>query len=188
MIISLSNVRLAFPDLFVAKAFSAETKPSFGATFLIPYDDKQLKTFEDGMAKLANEKWGDKGASTLKGLIANGKVCFQDGAKKEEYAGYSKHFSVTSRSPVRPLVIDCASAGKTPLVEADGKPYGGCYVNARLEMYAQDNAYGKRINCVLLGVQFARHGDAFGGSAPATVSDFDDFDDVSSGADAESLM
>ena len=182
MIISLSNVRLAFPDLFTAKAFSAETKPSFGATFLIAYDDKQTKIFEDGMVKLANEKWGEKGPATLKGLIANGKVSFQDGAKKEEYAGYAGHFSVTSRTPTRPLVID---SNKSPLVEADGKPYGGCYVNARLEMYAQDNAYGKRINCVLLGVQFAKHGDSFGGSAAATANDFDD---VSEGFDAESLM
>lgn len=182
MIISLSNVRLAFPDLFTAKAFSAETKPSFGATFLIPYKDKQLKMLEDAMAKLASDKWGAKGEATLKGLIANGKVCFNDGAKKEEYAGYAGHFSVTSRTPVRPLVIN---ANKTPLVEADGKPYGGCYINARLEMYAQDNDYGKRINCVLLGVQFVKDGESFGGAGVASI---DDFADVSEGSDAESLM
>lgn len=182
MIISLSNVRLAFPDLFTPKAFAVGDKPSFGATFLIPYGDKQNKLFEEGMVKLANEKWSEKGAATLKALIANGKVSYQDGAKKEEYAGYANHFSVTSRSPTRPLVIN---ANKTPLVEADGKPYGGCFVNARLEMYAQDNAYGKRINCVLLGVQFVRDGESFGGSAPASANDFDD---VSEGSDAESLM
>lgn len=182
MIITLSNVRIAFPALFTAKAFSAETKPSFSATFLMPYGSKHVKEIEDAMTKLAEDKWGAKGAFTLKTLLAGNKVCFNDGAKKEEYAGYAGHMALSSSNKVRPLVIN---ADKTPLVEADGKPYGGCYVNARIEMYAQDNDYGKRINGSLLGVQFVRDGDAFGG---ASVANIDDFADVSSGADAESLM
>lgn len=182
MIVVLSNVRLAFPDLFTAKAFSAETKPSFGATFLIANTSKQIKELEAVMSKVAEDKWGAKGASNLKALLVGNKVCFNDGAKKEEYDGYADHHYLTSRTPVRPLVID---ADKKILVEADGKPYGGCYVNARVEIYAQDNDYGKRINASLLGVQFVRNGDSFGGAKTASV---DDFADVSEGADADSLM
>jgi len=68
---------------------------------------------------------------------------------------------------------------RTPLVAADGKPYAGCYVTAIVELWPQDNQYGRRINATLSGVQFERDGDAFGGSAPASA---DDFDDLSSGA------
>ncbi|CAN0502063.1 unnamed protein product, partial [Phaeothamnion confervicola] len=81
----------------------------------------------------------------------------------------------------RPLVID---GQKNPLVEEDGKPYGGCYVNATVEIYAQkgENA---GIRCGLLAVQFARDGDAFtAGSKPSA----DDFDDVAAGATAEDLV
>lgn len=33
--------------------------------------------------------------------------------------------------------------------EADGLVYSGCYVNARIELWAQDNANGKRVNAKL---------------------------------------
>lgn len=48
-----------------------------------------------------------------------------------------------------------------------------------------DNNFGKRINASLGGVQFYRDGDAFAGGGVASE---DDFDDVSEGADAESLI
>ena len=65
--------------------------------------------------------------------------------------------------------------------EPSGRPYAGCYVNAVLEFWAQDNKFGKRVNATLMGVQFFRDGDAFSGGGAASD---DDFDDVTSGADA----
>jgi hypothetical protein len=66
---------------------------------------------------------------------------------------------------------------RTPLTASDGKPYAGCFVNAVVELWAQDNQYGKRINASLGGVQFAADGDAFGGGGVRTEAD--DFDDLS---------
>jgi hypothetical protein len=74
---------------------------------------------------------------------------------------------------------------KTPLTEADGKPYAGCYVNASIELWAQDNNYGKRVNASLGGVQFARDGDAFAGGGAASE---DEFDDLTAGANADELV
>ena len=72
-------------------------------------------------------------------------------------------------------------ANRNPLVEADGRPYSGCYVNATVELWAQQNTTGRGMRAELLGVQFLRDGDAFAaGSKPSE----DDFDDVSEGADA----
>jgi hypothetical protein len=70
---------------------------------------------------------------------------------------------------------------KQPLSVGSGKPYAGCYVNASVEVWVQDNQWGKRVNCTLRGVQFLRDGDAFGGGAPASA---DEFDTVTEGADA----
>ncbi|MWN55950.1 ssDNA-binding protein, partial [Escherichia coli] len=61
----------------------------------------------------------------------------------------------------------------------------GCYVNAVIDIWAQDNNFGKRINASLGGVQFLRDGDAFAGGGVASA---DDFDDISEGADAEALI
>ena len=57
---------------------------------------------------------------------------------------------------------------RNELVESSGKPYSGCYVNAIIECWAQDNKeFGKRINFGLKGVQFLRDGDAFSGGGKA---------------------
>ena len=78
---------------------------------------------------------------------------------------------VAAKNKNRPLVID---RDRSILAESDGKPYAGCYVNAKVSFWAQDNQYGKRINCSLLGVQFVEHGDSFTGARVAVTDDFED--------------
>ena len=73
---------------------------------------------------------------------------------------------------------------KSALTDRDGKIYAGCYVNVSLDFWAQDNAYGKRVNAQLRGVQFLRDGDAFSAGRPA---DSDEFEEVTEGADADDI-
>ena len=54
-----------------------------------------------------------------------------------------------------------------------------------IDIWAQDNNFGKRVNASLGGVQFLRDGDAFAGGGVAAP---DDFDDISEGADADTLI
>ena len=64
--------------------------------------------------------------------------------------------------------------------------YDGCRVNAKIEIWAQDNKFGRRINCSLLGVMFAGEGENFGGgAAPASA---DDFAGMAAKADAEDVL
>ena len=96
--------------------------------------------------------------------------------------GYPNNHYIKARNKVRPLVID---KDRTKILdESTGRPYGGCYVNANIEIYAQDNGFGKRINASLKGVQFFRDGDAFSGGAPASEDDFDDLSDTGDGSAA----
>jgi hypothetical protein len=69
-----------------------------------------------------------------------------------------------------PLLVD---RDGTPLSASSGRLYAGCWANVSVEIWAQDNANGKRINCTLRGVQFARDGDAFGGGAPISDDEFE---------------
>lgn len=78
---------------------------------------------------------------------------------------------VSARNALRPLVVD---VNKAPLTAEDGKPYAGCYVNASIELWTQDNNYGKRVNATLRGVQFYKDGESFAGGGVASDDDFDD--------------
>ena len=166
--IKLNNVRLSFPSLFQKATFEGkETK--FEATLLL--DKKQhAETITEIQAaiKLAiKEKLA--GAK-----VGADKLCMKDG-DESDYEGYAGTMSLKAANAKRPLVID---RDKTPLAESDNRPYSGCYVNAIIELWAQNNAYGKRINANLLAVQFYKDGQPFGDAgANASVNDFDAFDD-----------
>jgi hypothetical protein len=168
--IKLNNVRLSFPSLFQKATFEGkETK--FEATLLL--DKKQhAETITEIQAaiKLAiKEKLA--GAK-----VGADKLCMKDG-DDSDYEGYAGTMSLKAANAKRPLVID---RDKTPLAESDNRPYSGCYVNAIIELWAQNNAYGKRINANLLAVQFYKDGQPFGDAgANASVNDFDAFDDES---------
>ena len=174
MKIQLKNVRLSFPRLWKAEAFAGDDgKPAFSAAFLIPEADPQIKAIETVIANVANEKWGAKAAGILKALEVGGKTCFRSGDTKPDTEGYEGHYFVAARAYTRPLILD---RDKSILTEADGRPYGGAYVNASIEIYAQDNTWGKRINASLRGVQFVRDGEAFAGGAPASPDEFEEVD------------
>ena len=103
-------------------------------------------------------------------------------ALKATLDGYEGNLYLNGYNAVRPTVVD---RDTTPLVAADGKPSSGCYVVAILDVWAQDNQYGKKINAQLQGVQFFKDGDAFAGGKAA---DAGDFAPIAEGADAEDLV
>lgn len=182
MRLALKNVRLAFPSLFEAKTVNGEGEPAFSAVFLIEPADPQTKAVEQAIAAVAKDKFGAKTDAVLKAMKAADKTCLHDGNTKAEYAGFADMLFVSARGKARPLVLD---SDKSPLTAADGRPYAGCYVNASIDLWAQDNSFGKRVNAQLRGVQFLRDGDAFAGGGGAATED--EFDDVAEGATADDL-
>ena len=173
MRILLKDVRLAFPNLWKATAPKGGGEAAFSASLLMPKTHKQVAELKAAFKAMAKEKWGAKGESVLKALEAADKLCLHDGDGKADYEGFEDQLYVSSRSKIRPSVFD---GQRQELNEADGKPYSGCYVNASIELWAQDNSYGKRINAQLRGVQFLRDGDAFAGGGHA--ADADEFDEI----------
>jgi hypothetical protein len=179
--ILLKNVRLAFPNLWEPNTVNGEGKPRYSASLLMGQDHAQVEEIKRKIEALAKDKWRDKAASILAGLYKTDKVALHDGDTKAQYDGFSGNMFVASAAQENapPTVID---RDRSPLSQRSGRPYPGCYVNASLEFWAQDNGYGKRINCTLRGIQFYADGDSFSAGRPA---DSDEFDDVSAGADAE---
>lgn len=167
--VNLANVRITFPHLFEPKAAEAGQKAKYSASFLMAKDHPGVAQIKEAIVKAANEKWGAKAEGILKELFAANKLCLHDGDGKASYAGYAGNLFVNASNDARPLVID---GSKAPLTQADGKPYSGSYVNAKISIWAQDNKYGKRVNASLMGVQFARDGERLAGGAVATTDDF----------------
>ena len=171
MIVKLNNVRLCFPQLFEAKTVNGEGKPAVSAAFLIDPKDPQLEVLNKAIEAVAKEKWGAKSDAMLKTIRAADKTCLHSGDLKANYDGFEGMMYVSARNALRPLVID---VNKAPLTAEDGKPYAGCYVNASVELWTQDNNYGKRVNATLRGVQFYKDGESFAGGGVASDDDFDD--------------
>lgn len=183
MKVMLQNVRLAFPALFKPQTVNGEGEPAYSCTLILEPDHPQLVAIQKAQEAVGAEKWGAKWPTVKKEIAAKDRFALHDGDTKSQYAGFEGNFFVSARAKqsARPTVID---RNKAPLTEADGRPYAGCYVNASVELWAQDNAYGKRINAQIRGIQFVRDGDSFGGGSPASS---DEFEEVAEGADASDL-
>jgi len=165
MKIKIPSARLSFPSLFNMASFGGESTGKFEATFILDKKEhaKQIEEIEAAIAKLQKE---------LKVKLASDKLCLKDGDEMErpEYQG---KMTIKASTKKRPLVIN---RDKTPLTEDDNVVYAGCYVNAIITLWAQNNSYGKRVNAQLDGVQFVRDGEPFGDGG-ISVDQFDGFDD-----------
>ena len=206
MKVKLSNVRLSFPQLFVAKEFkTGDGKPRYDATFLIVPGSANDKAIRDaieaeGLAKL-DKKWASFKASNERN--AN-KWAYLDGNAKE-YDGYADHWYLACHSKVPPGIYThrvhngkvCTitqsggvfqpdAFGKMQPVEVDFQPvvpYAGCYVNATVDVYLQTGE-NPGLRGGFTGVQFFADGDAFSAGGAASP---DEFADVGAGADAADL-
>lgn len=183
MKINIPMARLSFPDLFTAVQYEGTGPFSYRCSLLVPKGSAADKKIAAGIAEVAKEKWGAKADAILE-KARKGKtgICYTDGDDKE-YDGYAEHMvlvATRSQEKGRPTIKD--RDGTTPLTAEDGKPYAGCYVNGVVELWAQDNKFGQTVRCTLLGVQFAKDGEAFTGGAAATD---DDFEPIADDADGE---
>lgn len=167
--IQIKNVRLSFPSLFEKSVFEGK-EGKYEATFLLPKEDtKTKKILDNAINELLTE---------AKIKVKEDMICLKDGDEifeEKEYEGYEGHWALKASNKKRPLVID---RDRTPLDSSDEKPYAGCYVNAIIEFWAQNNAYGKRINANLFAVQFLKDGKKFGNDGPVDVKISEEFEDL----------
>lgn len=184
--IKLRNVRLSFPNLFTARTqpgAAPGSTPKFGASFLLNKKTHatQIAEIERAVELLMKEKkWAKATVKSVPMVEASSKINSKTG---EPYDGYDDDtMSVNANHTKRPLVV---ALDGSPLVESDGKPYGGCYVNANVDIYAYDKnpQHGRRICCSLRSVQFVKDGQAFGGGAAINAEN--EFSDVSANADED---
>jgi hypothetical protein len=129
------------------------------------------------------KKWGSKEKWPK---LKPEKLFARDG-DLEDWDGYAgcHYVSANAQLQDRPSVVTNRKSTDNKWIVAEpgskGAPYSGCYVNAVLIIWAQDNEHGKRVNAQLKSVQFVRDGEAFGASPVDPNEEFDE-DDVSTEA------
>lgn len=176
MKVSLPQVTIAFPHLFTAQAPSAgEGEPKFNAQFIFPKTGPVIDAIRAAMAQEATAKWGANGAKVLASLDRKS-ICLRDGDMNLDKAGevrdgFAGMAYLSASSKTRPTVV---GPDRAPLVEADGKPYGGAIVNAIVDIYATEiPGVGKGVFAGLAGVQHWADGERLGGgTTPATADEF----------------
>ena len=177
MNIKLKDVRL----LYAAALFepqrgpNGEGDPKHSATFGFPPNHPVVALIRAGFKAVAEEKWAAKAAEVFAALKAGDKLCLHDGAAKADKEGYAGNLFLTASNKLKPLVID---GNLSPLAANSGRPYSGCYVNATIQLWAQDNKFGKRINASLMGVQFLRDGQRLSGGGVSSVDDYEAIPDA----------
>lgn len=162
-VVKLKNVRISFCNaLFTAKSFEG-SDPKFGSTFIL--DKKEhaplIKQIEKKVSELAKAKWDGK-------IPGQMKSCLRCGSEKDHLGGYGDEVMfISANNKKRPAVVD---RQVNPLAEEDDVIYAGCYVNATISLWVQDNKYGKRVNAQLRAVQFLKDGESFG-APPVDAND-----------------
>lgn len=169
--VMLLRTRLAFPTLNEAEAFQGEGAKRFSGTLLFEKDSESHKACKAAMLAAAEAKWPGKGAAAVKALSAGLKTALQDGDTKTQYDGFEDMMFVSAHSQAAnpPRLLD---GQRKELPRNTGMIYPGCYVNASIEFWAQDNKWGKRINAQLRGVQFCADGDSFAAGTAASPDEF----------------
>ena len=182
MNIKLSNVRFSYLNVFVPRVNKGQPevdeqgndKRKFSAALIFDTDGPDDKTVKDAIEQVAKEKWGEKATGILKKLYSTNKVCLKDGNSRmgedgEVMPGYEGKAFVNASAPAAqpPRVFN--KFGQKITVETRGAfsgetrgPVSGDYGQAMIQLWAQDNQFGQRINATLLGVALSRFGEPLG--------------------------
>ena len=182
-IIFLSNVRLSFPQLVEPKS-SVKPSPAnpnpvkkYSADFLMPMTHPGVNQFGAEYRKIAQKEWKEHAEAIMAIIQADRKLrCFGNGNEKingktfKPYDGYVDHFYISANKDQMPQMIQADGSPVDPTntmayQALARKLYGGCYVNAAVRPWPQDNSHGRGIRCELIAVQFAGDGEAFGEAA-----------------------
>lgn len=198
-IVFLNDVRLSHPHLWTPAAPMAGSisGPKYDCNFLMT---RESQAFTDMQAAFIKETQASFGANfaAIVGAMERGKKCLRDGNMKLDKSGtvstgYAGMMYVAAKNKIKPLVLAKQFfKGKPVYLDESGNafvdgrpvtpaelgftpksPYGGCYVNGKVEVYAMNKPGIQGVYATLIAVQFHRDGESFGGGAAPTADGFE---------------
>lgn len=152
---------------------TGKVSKSYCSHFLMAPNHPDVKKVNDAIIAVAKAQWPKDYVDQIKSFRAKDKICLRKGEDhKPGEEAYKGVLSLSGNNKNRFTVVETRGEKNIPLSAADGKPYSGSYGNAIIEIWAMQNDWGRRINCGIQGIQFTRHGAAFGGGKIASVDEF----------------
>jgi ssDNA-binding protein len=187
MKIKLKDARVAFLEIWKAKEFkTGDGKPRYSSNFLIEPGSENDKLIQETIDKVIADKFDNAAkAKTFKAGVAGQKnqYCYLSGDGKE-YDGFAGNMVLAAHRKESDGPATIVDRDRRVLEAKDGRPYAGCYVDAFVDIYVQTGE-NPGVRASFSGIQFRRDGDPFSGGAPSKA---EDFDDLSEGADADSMV
>jgi hypothetical protein len=174
--VKLTDARIAFCNSIwpgAAEQYQGKGVARHSATFLVEPDSANHKAIEAAILQAAKEKWTKPGQAEKQIAAMRGntnKFCYQSGDLKD-YDGFAGMMYLAGHRKETDGAPKLLDNDKSEL-KNNGRLFAGCYVNAVVEIYAQDGE-NSGIRCGLMGIQYARIGDSFGGASQAKDDDFD---------------
>jgi hypothetical protein len=177
-IVVFEKARLSYPSLLTATAYQNGDKKEYKANLIFDNQDDNTKKVTVIVPKLLNAHFGANGNKILSIITDDKKLRFYREGNKELDKDLNPIPYLQNK-----LVVIAKTAEDNPheFYDANGKKvefsntfawqtegrkfYGGCYANVVVQIWVQDNDYGKAIRCKLLAVQFAGDGEPLGGTA-----------------------
>lgn len=178
----INNARLSFPHLAQPHASAPNAEPKYGALLLLPNEDPQVAQVQQAAMAAAAEVFGERAQQVMTAAANDPRLrTFGPGETKvqqatgEPWDGFAGHVFINTSNKFMPQMIQ---ADGTPIDPADTmmsqqearKLYGGCYVNAAIQPWVQNNQHGRCVRWNLIAVQFAKEGKAFGDGGRVDVS------------------
>jgi hypothetical protein len=174
----VQKARLSFPHIVEPQQQVNEqtgvARTSYNCELIFEPEHPGYIAFIKAYAELASAKWGLDGSKVMAVILKDRKFrCFGLGDDKinkktfQPYDGYAGNTYITMGRDTAPQ-----------LIQHNGQPvpadnhiqyqtvartlYGGCYVNAAIKPWLQDNKHGRGVRAELVALQFAGDGSPFG--------------------------
>lgn len=192
-VVILKNVRISFPDLFKpGKPMNEGDVPKYGCQSIITPGSEAETAAKTAMMATAQETFGANWKAIVQAMEKT-KKCLRSGNDNLDKdgnirTGYADMMYLVARNKAKPALVGRKNPDGTfqHFTEADGKPYGGCFANVKVDIKAMKakEKIPNQIYASLLAVQFVSDGEAFG-AAPGTPDGFDDEPGADAGGASE---
>jgi len=174
MLVLLPRVRFSYLNVFKPKKVKGSDKLSFSTALIFPPKSEEHEMLKKIELEVATAAWGEKAAGVLKQLYSANRGVIKDGANRLDDEGnpadgYDGMLFVNASCPSTepPAVGNRFRQEITP--ETMGRftgqfrpPRSGDYGAASIDVWAQDNDFGRRINAKLLAVVLREEGPPLG--------------------------
>jgi hypothetical protein len=177
-VIYFSGVRLSFPHIAAPQEQVNEVtgtkRISYNGELIMPQNHLSFAQFMTRYHELALNAWKENAVAVMQMILQDRKVrCFGRGEEKinkktfQPYDGYAGNVYVTVGRDTPPQLIQDNGQPIDPsnsmaYQQIARKMYGGCFVNAAVKPWVQQNKHGNGVRCDLIAIQFAKDGEAFG--------------------------